>query len=334
MCAGECTETRSPGGWCAGDSVGWVSDVGANQQQPPVPAEPGDRIAPSGQGDRIAPSGQEGRAISMVLGSALSLQFGAAFGVLLIDRVGAAGAVAIRLVLAAVVLVAVIRPRLWRHSPRDLALGAVFGLTLGLMNLTFYEAAARLPLGAAVTLEFLGPLGVAIALSRRFRDLIWVLLAGAGVYLLSEGGLNRLSGIGVLFALAAGLCWACYILLGSRASRRFPGAEALAIALITSSVLVAPFGIVSAGETLLDWRILALGLGVALMSSVLPYSLELSSLRRIPPRIFGVLMSLEPAVAALAGFLVLRQTLSWWQVLAIALVVIASAGATFSARKR
>lgn len=302
-----------------------MSDVGANEET---------RSTPVDQHEAPPRSGQELRAVSMVLGSALSLQFGAAFAVLLIDRVGPAGAVALRLVLAAIVLVLAVRPRLWRHSPRDLALGVLFGVTLGLMNLSFYEAAARLPLGAAVTLEFLGPLGVAIVLSRRFRDLLWVVFAGAGVYLLSEGGLDRLSTVGVLFALGAGLCWACYIVLGSRASRRFPGAEALVIALITSSVLVAPFGVVSAGAALLDWWILLLGLGVALMSSVLPYSLELGSMRRIPPRIFGVLMSLEPAVAALAGFLVLRQTLTGWQVLAIGLVVVASAGATWSARRR
>lgn len=264
----------------------------------------------------------------MVLGSALSLQFGAAFAVILLHRIGPVGAVALRLVLAAVLLLLVVRPKLKGRSRSDLLLGVGFGLVLALMNLFFYSAAARLPLGAAVTFEFLGPLGLAVATSRRLRDVVWVALAGAGVLLLSRGGLTDLDPLGVGFALAAGLCWAAYILLGARAGRRFPGVQALTVALVVGAIAILPVTAVTAEPELFAPEVLLLGLAVALMSSAVPYSLELAALRRIPPRTFGVLMSLEPAVAALAGFLVLGQRLTVVQLLAIGLVVMASAGAT------
>jgi inner membrane transporter RhtA len=268
-------------------------------------------------------------AVGMVLLSALSLQFGAAVAVILLGRVGPLGAVALRLSIAAVLLVGVVRPRVTHRDRADWAVGVAFGLTLGLMNLCFYEAAARLPLGAAVTLEFLGPLGLAVVTSRRARDLAWVALAGLGVILLSEGGFERLDAVGVAFALGAGGCWAGYILLGSRASRRFPGAEGLAVALVVATVAIAPPAALVAGPALVEPGILLLGVGVALLSSAIPYTLELAALRRVSPGTFGVLMSLEPAVAALAGFLVLGQQLTPWQLLAVGLVVVASAGATW-----
>lgn len=277
--------------------------------------------------------GQESRSVAFVLGSAFSLQFGAALAVLLLQRVGVLGAGALRLTLAAIVLMLIARPAVRSRSRSDLVLVVAFGLVLGTMNLCFYAAAARLPLGIAVTLEFLGPLGLAIVTSHRVRDLMWVVLAGLGVVLLGEGGLSGLDPVGVAFALAAATCWAGYILLGSRTSRRYARSEGLAIGMVVAAVLAIPLGVAGGGSALLDPTVLAFGLGVALLSSVLPYSLEMAALRRIPPRTFGVLMSLEPAVAALAGFLVLDQRLSPWQLVAISLVVVASAGATRSATR-
>jgi inner membrane transporter RhtA len=273
---------------------------------------------------------REGRAIVLVLASAVSLQCGAAFAVLLLARVGPVGAVTLRMVLAAILVLAVVRPRLRGYGRRDLAIGVAFGLTLALMNFCFYSAVARLPLGAAVTLEFLGPLGLAVVTSRRLRDLLWVGLAGAGVILLSETGLDRLNPTGVAFALGAGLCWAGYILLGAQAGRRLSGANALAVALAVASVAIVPVAAFTSGPNLFEPVTLALGLGVAVLSSALPYSMELAALRRIPARTFGVLMSLEPAVAVLVGLLILHQRLTAWQLLAIGLVVVASAGATRS----
>lgn len=279
----------------------------------------------------VGSSGTRAQAVGMVLLAALSLQFGAAFAVILLGHVGPLGAVALRLTIAAILVAGVVRPRLAHRGRDDLVVGIAFGLTLGLMNLCFYEAAARLPLGAAVTLEFLGPLGLAVVASRRARDFAWVVLAGLGVLLLSEGGFERLDPVGVGFALGAGLCWAGYILLGSQASRRFPGAEGLAVALVVAAVAIAPPAVLMAGPALVAPDVLLLGAGVALLSSAVPYTLELAALRRVSPGTFGVLMSLEPAVAALAGFLVLSQRLTPWQLAAIGLVVVASAGATWRA---
>jgi inner membrane transporter RhtA len=282
-----------------------------------------------------APQGRgETQAVALVLAGAVSVQFGAALGVLLIERIGALGATTVRTVLAAVIVVAIVRPKLRGHSRTDLLVGLGFGLALGVMNLCFYEAAARLPLGAAVTLEFIGPLGLAVVMSRRLRDVAWVLLAGVGVYLLSEGGMARLDLVGVLFALGAAACWAAYIVLGSQASRRFPGASAVAVAMIVSTILMLPVGAATSGTKLLDPTVLAIGLVIAIASSALPYTMEVAALRRIPPRTFGVLMSIDPAVAALAGFLVLHQRLTVPQLIAIGLVIAASAGATITARSQ
>ena len=274
----------------------------------------------------------EGRAVALVLAGGLSVQFGAAFGVILLTRIGPVGAVTLRLVLAALLVVALARPRLAGHSRRDLAVVVGFGLVLATMNVSFYLAAARLPLGAAVTLEFLGPLGLAVLMSRRFRDLVWVLLAGAGVLLLTEGGFERLEPAGVAFAIGAGVCWAGYILLGAQAGRRFPGAAGLALALAVAGVVIAPVGVASAGTALVQPHELLLGAIVALLCSALPWTLEIVALRQLPARTFGVLMSLQPAIGTVAGFVVLDQRLTPWQLAAVGLVVAASAGATMSSR--
>ncbi len=267
-------------------------------------------------------------AIGLVVLAVSSLQVGAAFAVELFDELGPAGAAFGRLGFAALVLVAIWRPRL-RGRPRgDLGVAIAFGLALGAMNLCIYEAMDRIPLGVAVTFEFIGPLGVAVIGSRRALDLLWVALAAAGIVLLADYGGGSLDTTGVAFALAAGVLWAAYIVLSQRTGTLFGGGSGLAVAMVAGALLVAPFGIAGAGSELLRPELLGAILAVALASSVLPYSLELEALRRLPARVFGVLMSLEPAVAALAGLVVLGQGLAARDWLAIGLVVVASAGAS------
>lgn len=265
--------------------------------------------------------------VVLVLGGIASVQWGAALAITLFDDVGAVGTVFLRVGLGAIVLVALWHPRLRGQSAADLRLAALFGVALASMNLSFYLALDRIPLGIAVTFEFVGPLGVAIVTSRRALDLLWVALAAAGIVLLSSGGTSGLDPVGVLLALLAGGFWAAYILLSARVGQAFAGGGGLALAMVLGSTALLPIGIAEGGSALLDPEALAVGLAVALLSSVIPYSLELEALRRIPPKTFGVLMSLEPAVGALAGFVVLDQVLSGPETLAIALVVVASAGA-------
>jgi inner membrane transporter RhtA len=199
------------------------------------------------------------------------------------------------------------------------------------MNSLFYQAIDRIPLGAAVTLEFLGPLILSVATSRRMLSLLWAALALGGVVLLGRAGLDGLNLAGAAFALAAGGLWAAYILLSARTGQRFPQADGLALAMTVAALLSLPLGVASAGTALLDPVTLGLGAAVAMMSSVLPYTLELLALRKLPASGFAVMMSLEPAAAATAGFLVLHQALGWAEVLAIGLVVVASVGAVRSA---
>jgi len=202
-----------------------------------------------------------------------------------------------------------------------------YGVILGVMNLCFYLALARIPLGIAVTIEFLGPLAVALGGSRRWLDVCWSLLAAGGVALLMEGRGN-LELAGFLLALAAGVCWGLYILVGAALARHTTQGNGLALGMVVAALVVVPLGVADSGAALLQPGIVATGLGVALLSSVIPYSLELEALRKMPPRVFGILMSLEPAVAALIGLVVLHETLTWAQWLAVLSVVAASAGAT------
>jgi inner membrane transporter RhtA len=271
-------------------------------------------------------------AAAMVLGSILSVQSGAALATTLFDRVGPGGGAMLRSAFGAAILILVghrsLR-ELRRSQLRDVAL---FGLILAAMNLSFYAAIDRIPLGVAVTLEFTGPLAVAVFGSRRRRDLLWALLAAAGILLLSDGfGGGGIDTLGAGLALLAGALWACYILQSARVGATYPGLGGLACATTISAVLVFPVGIGQGAGDLLDPGVLAIGLGVGLLSSAIPYALELEALRRLPNAVFGVLMSLEPAVAALIGFLALSQDLAATEVAAIALVVIASAGALRSA---
>lgn len=265
----------------------------------------------------------------LVLIGIFSVQFGAGIAKSLFDEVAPTTIVWLRLITSAVVLTVVARPVVRRHSGRDWLVVLAFGASLGLMNWAIYQSFARIPLGIAVTIEFVGPLTLAVLGSRRPRDLLWVLLAAIGVGLL---GLARadLTLAGVLFALLAGASWATYILLSAQTGRRWPGLDGLAIASIVATLLLSPLALRPGGDNLADGHLLALGAAVGLLSSVIPYSCELVALRTLRPAVFSVLMSLEPAAAALAGIVVLRELLSPLQWVAMACVVVASAGATRS----
>ena len=256
-----------------------------------------------------------------------SVQLGSALATTLFDEIGAGGAVFLRSAFAAIVMLAVWRPALAaisRSTGRDIAL---FGLVLAGMNLSFYEALERLPLGIAVTLEFTGPLAVALLASRSRLDLLWALLAAIGIVLFAPDVGDGLDAVGVAFALAAGAFWGVYILISSRVGRGPAGLGGLAVAMALSALVLIPIGIADGGGELLDLRIAAIGLGVAMLSSAIPYSAELQALRRLSAGTFGILLSLEPAVAALVGAVALDQALAGRELLAIALVVGASAGA-------
>lgn len=268
----------------------------------------------------------------LVLGAIASVQLGAALAKLRFDRTGPVGMVTLRLAVGALVLLAVARPRLRGRGPGQLLPVLAFGAVLAGMNTSFYGAIDRIPIGIAVTIEFSGPLALAVAGSRRLLDGVWVVLAAAGVVLLTRGGGGSLDPLGLGLAGVAGLGWACYILLSQRVGRGYPGVEGLALATAVAAALVAPAGVAQAGGALADWRVLLVGLGVGLLSAAIPYSLEIEALRRLPARVFGVLMSLEPAVGALAGLVVLGEALRSHEVLAIALVCVASAGAAWAGR--
>ncbi len=269
----------------------------------------------------------------LILGAIASVQFGAALATTLFARTGPGGVVLLRLVTATVVLLAVWRPALRSRTRRDLLLAGLFGLVLAAMNATFYEAIARIPLGIGVTIEFVGPLAVAVAGSRRRLDLVWVALAAAGIVALMHGSGRGLDALGVIFALIAGAMWAAYIILNARVGRAFEHGSGLAIAMCVASLAAMPLGIAQGGGQLVQPHALAVGAAVGLLSSAIPYTLEMEALRRIATRVFGVLMSLEPAMAALAGFIVVGQALSGRELAGIALVVLASVGASRSARQ-
>ncbi|MGH3995277.1 MAG: EamA family transporter, partial [Pseudonocardiaceae bacterium] len=264
---------------------------------------------------------------ALVLGAVASVQVGASLAKGLFDDVGPGGAVFLRVALAALILAAVWRPPIRGRAREDWTLIVGFGVSLAGMNFAFYSALELIPLGVAVTLEFVGPLGVAVALSRRAVDLLWIGLAAAVILLLADLGGGGTDPGGIALALLAGAFWAAYILLGARVGRRFPGGAGLAMALVVSTVCLFPFGVGQGGAELLDPTVLAVGLAVAMLSSAIPYSLELEALRRLPARVFGVLMSLEPAMAALAGYVVLGEVLGARELAGIALVAAASAGA-------
>ena len=263
--------------------------------------------------------------------SIFSVQLGAAVAKSLFESLGPGGTVFLRIAFAALALLVLWRPRLSGYAGGDYLIACAFGLTLVGMNFSIYQAFDRIPLGVAVTIEFVGPLSVAILGSRRLLDLLWASLAAAGILLLAPLGILgsvNLDPLGVAFALLAGCFWASYILLSARTGQRFPGNTGLVFALCVGTVVLLPVGISGAGYALLNPWLLLAGFGVAMLSSAIPYSLELEALRKIPARVFGVLMSLEPAVAALVGFIVLGEQLGPRAVAAILLVTVAAAGAS------
>lgn len=264
----------------------------------------------------------------LVLGGIGSVQFGSALAHTLFDDVGAAGITLLRLVLAAGVLLVVVRPAVRTWTPAAWRAVVMLGVAMGGMNLVFYLSLRTVPLGIAVTVEFIGPLLLTLVQTRRLLDLVWTVLAGGGVALL---GLDSSGGVavqGLVLAFVAGLFWAGYILASARVGRELPGADGLAVALAVGSLLALPFGLSGASSVIERPELLLPALGVALLSSVVPYGLEMSALRRMPTRIFGVLMSLEPGAAALAGLIVLGQALDLRGGLALAMVSIASLGIT------
>jgi len=271
-------------------------------------------------------------AVGLVVAAVVSVQSGAAFAALLFPRAGATGMVVLRLGIAALLLLVLCRPRLRGHDRAAWGHVVAFGVVLAGMNTLFYLAIERIPLGLAVTLEVLGPLVLAVASGRRVADAVWALLALAGVASLGQSGVERLDPVGVALALAAGACWAGYIVLSARVGARFPGSSGLALAMTVAALAVLPLGLVTAGSALLDPVVLGVGAAVAVLSSALPYSLELRALRRLPAATFGVLMSLGPAAATVAGLVVLGQALTATELLAVVLVVVASAGAVGSRR--
>lgn len=271
---------------------------------------------------------------ALVLLGVVSVQAGAGFAKRLFEELPATAVVLLRLATSALVLAVLSRRALGtlrhRHSRRDLAVAAVFGLTLAVMNFSIYQSFARIPLGVAVTIEFLGPLAVAIATSRRRLDLLWAALAFGGVALLTEGGRGETDPVGVAFALLAAAGWASYILAGAATAGRFPGFTGLALASMVATAVMLPGGVAAGGTGLLAPGPLLIGAAVGLLSSVIPYSLEFEALRRLPARVFGILMSLEPAVAALVGVILLGEVLGAPQWAAIGCVVVACAGATLA----
>lgn len=272
------------------------------------------------------------RALLLVLLAVSSIQFGAAIAATLFDEAGFGGTVFLRVAFAAVLLALLWRPALRGHDRGQWLLIASFGLALAGMNFFFYASLDRIPLGLAVTFEFVGPLGVALAGSRRVTDLLWVGCAGLGIVLIALPGTGSLDPIGVLYALVAGAFWAAYILLSARTGRAFAGGSGLALAMCVAGVLLVPAGVIDGGAALLEGHVLVVGAVVAVLSSAIPYSAEFEALRLLPEHVFGVLLSLEPAVAAVAGYLVLEQALATGELLGIALVMAATAGAVAGTR--
>jgi inner membrane transporter RhtA len=267
------------------------------------------------------------RPVWLVLAGILSVQFGNGLAKTVFDEVSPTTIVWLRLLASALILLAIARPALRGRSREDWLVVAAFGLSLGLMNWSIYQSLQRIPIGLAVTLEFVGPLTLAVLGSRRPRDLVWVGFAAVGVVLLGfEPG--ELNPAGVAFALLAGAAWAAYILLSAQTGRRWPGLDGLALASVVAMALLAPLALGRYAEELVDSRILLIGVLVGLLSSVIPYGCELVALRTLPPATFSILMSLEPAAAALAGLIVLGEVLTAVQLLAMACVVVASIGAT------
>ena len=269
--------------------------------------------------------------VPSVLLAIVSVQGGAAIAKGLFPVLGAAGTVGLRIGISLLLLLAVVRPPLRRLRPAQWRAVVPYGVALGAMNLLFYCALARIPLGLAVTLEFVGPLAVALAGSRRRLDVGWALVAGAGIVLLTPWTGQPLDALGVGFALLAGGAWAVYIVLGSRVAAMLPGAQGVATGMLFAALVVLPFSATAGGWSHLTPSLLAAGALLAVLSSALPFTLEMNALQQLSSRTFSILMSLEPAAAAICGLLFLHERLAPSQWLAVGLVMVASAGATLTA---
>lgn len=272
--------------------------------------------------------------VALVIGGLVLQEVGASFAVLLFPSIGALGVVTLRLGFSALILLAVSRPTLRGYDRGSWGTVVAFGIAIAGMNFLFYEALARIPLGAAVTIEVLGPLAVSVLTSRKRSRWIWAVIAFAGVLLLGQGSFGHLDPLGVVFAFGAGATWAAYILLSARTGEHFPRFDGLAIAMSVGALVTLPFGLGVTGSGLFHPGILLLGAAVALLSSTLPYAFELLALRRLPASTFAILMSLAPAIATIAGLVILGQRFTIVAAIAIGLVIVASIGAVRSAGAR
>ncbi len=274
--------------------------------------------------------------VALVIGSCLSLPFGAAVAAQLFPVLGPWGVTSLRVAIAAVLLVVIVRPRPRRWTRPQWLAAVLFGVSLAAMNGFFYAAIDRIPLGPAVAIEFLGPLVLAAVLTRRVADAVWVAVALLGMALLGIDGLigaEPLDPLGVLFILIAAGFWVMYIRMSARVGALIPGSGGLAMGLVVAAVLLIPVGVPAAATVAGDLQLLLLAAVTAVLSSVIPYSFELAALRRLPQRVFGVLLSLEPAFATLAGWLILGQDATALRLLAVALVIAASVGTTLGVRR-
>ncbi|MDR7371676.1 DMT family transporter [Flavobacterium aquidurense] len=271
--------------------------------------------------------------VPAVLLAIISVQSGAAIAKTLFPAIGAAGTASIRIGISALILFLAYRPNLFHVTPKQWKIVIPYGLSLGAMNLIFYLAIERIPIGLAVTLEFIGPLLVAIIGSRRLIDYCWVLLAAAGIVLIAPWTNDRIDSLGVLFALLAGGLWAAYIVLGGKISKIMHGGQAVSTGMLFAAILILPFGFLENGLANLTPKLFGMGVALALLSSAIPFTLEMKALGQLPPRTFSILMSLEPAAAAICAFIFLDENLSFYEILAVVCVVIASAGSTLTAKR-
>ncbi|EJL61549.1 EamA family transporter [Flavobacterium sp. CF136] len=271
--------------------------------------------------------------VPAVLLAIISVQCGAAIAKSLFPVIGAIGTTSIRIGISAILLLLAYRPNLFHITPKQWKLVVPYGLCLGAMNLIFYLAIQRIPIALAVTLEFIGPLLVAIIGSRRLIDYCWVLLAATGIILIAPWSNNRIDALGVLFALLAGALWAAYIVLGGKISKIMNGGQAVSTGMLFAAILILPFGFYENGLVNLTPKLFGMDIALALLSSAIPFTLEMKALGQLPPRTFSILMSLEPAAAAICAFIFLHENLSFYEILAVVCVVIASAGSTLTAKR-
>ena len=271
--------------------------------------------------------------VPAVLLAIISVQCGAAIAKTLFPAIGAAGTASLRIGISAIILLLAYRPNLKQITPSQWKIVVPYGLTLGAMNLIFYLAIERIPIGLAVTLEFIGPLLVAIIGSKRLIDYCWVLLAGLGIVLIAPWSNDRVDLLGVFFALLAGALWAAYIILGGKVSKIMHDGQAVATGMLFAAILILPFGFYENGLANLTPKFLGMGAALALLSSAIPFTLEMKALGQLPPRTFSILMSLEPAAAAICAFIFLKESLNFYEILAVVCVVVASAGSTLTAKR-